>query len=320
MNVRILLLILFLSTFLLVSRSAADELEDLIQIYGSLRPEAIARHPEGGEGIRRMDDGYSRVGLKGTADLTGKLTGFYKYERRVSANDGQSDGAVRGDNNELRQVHVGLSGEFGSVSIGRHYGLYYDYIDDELDRHRSHYSDAIIYSDLFVSNAVVYRSPVDKGFSVGVLVELNDADGQGNSIDERVEFAGTFQQGGFSVHGGYVKSPAHDGLIGAAASYQFGTITATGVYQKFDRSATVENTLLSGALDVDVSPINRVRLSVTSNKEKNSPDLDEIYIIVGVDHRFSDQFLAFIEYFKKSTEVAQASDESAWVFGFRFDF
>ena len=101
---------------------AADQIE-LIQIYGSLRPETIARSPEGGDLVRRMDDGYSRIGIKGETELSGALTGFYKYERRVSANDGEDDGAVRGDHNELRQVHAGVRGAFGAVSMGRHYGL-----------------------------------------------------------------------------------------------------------------------------------------------------------------------------------------------------
>ena len=111
----------------------------------------IARFPEAGDNVRRMDDGYSRVGVKGSTELSETLAGFYKYERRVSANDGEDDGAVRQDHNELRQVYAGISGNFGALSIGRHYGLYYDYIDDELDRHCSHYSDSIVFGDLFVS-------------------------------------------------------------------------------------------------------------------------------------------------------------------------
>lgn len=111
-----------------VSRTGAEDGSYLIKIYGSIRPEIIGRFPEGGDGVRRMDDGYSRVGVKGRAALTESLSGFYKYERRVSANDGEDAGAVRGDHNELRQVHAGIRGNFGSLSIGRHYGLYYDYL------------------------------------------------------------------------------------------------------------------------------------------------------------------------------------------------
>ena len=78
---------------------------------------------------------------------------------------------------------------------GRHYGLYYDYIDDELDRHRSHYSDAIVFGDLFVPNSLTYRSPAVAGGSLGLLVEFNDADERGESIDERLELAGTYRAG-----------------------------------------------------------------------------------------------------------------------------
>lgn len=49
-------------------------------------------------------------------------------------------------------------------------------------------------------------------------------------------------------------------------------------------------------------------------------DRNEIYSILGVDHVFSDHYLAFIEFFRRATDVAQASDEVALVVGVRFDF
>ena len=290
---------------------AADQIE-LIQIYGSLRPETIARSPEGGDLVRRMDDGYSRIGIKGETELSDALTGFYKYERRVSANDGEDDGAVRGDHNELRQVHAGVRGAFGAVSMGRHYGLYYDYIDDELDRHRSHYSDAIVFSDLFVSNALVYSSPELGAFNFGALIEFNDADAQGDAVDERFEVAGTFRHQALAVHAGYVKSPVHDGLFGLAASYQHGSFKLAGVYQQ----RIDAHKLYSIALDAALNDHNKARVSLTINDAEPS----EVYLIAGADHVFSGHFLAFAELFRRSSDVAQASDESALVFGFRFDF
>ena len=83
----------------------------------------------------------------------------------------------------------------------------------------SHYSDAIDFSDLFVSNALVYSSPELGVFNFGALIEFNDADAQGDAVDERFEVAGTFRHQALAVHAGYVKSPVHDGLFGLAASY-----------------------------------------------------------------------------------------------------
>ena len=93
---KFLFFLAFSCFFLCPSLLAAEKLNELIDIYGSLRPEVIARFPEAGDNVRRMDDGYSRIGVKGTTELSASLAGFYKYERRVSANDGEDDGAVRG--------------------------------------------------------------------------------------------------------------------------------------------------------------------------------------------------------------------------------
>lgn len=311
--------VLFVALFCLPTNPINAE-DKLITLYGSLRPEVIARFPESGDQVRRMDDGYSRVGVKGNATLTETLTGFYKYERRVSANDGEDDGAVRSDNNELRQVHAGLKGNFGAFSIGRHYGLYYDYIDDELDRHKSHYSDAIVFGDLFVSNSLFYQSPQIGYINFGVLVELNDADAQGNAIDERIEVAGTFRYQGFALHAGYVNAPTHDGLFGTAASYQFRSINLAGVYQKFQFANNADQSLFSLAVDFDLSPQNRLRLAATRTQNDNNKNLDATFILAGVDHKFSDHFLAYVEFFNRTSEVAQPGDESALVTGFRFDF
>ena len=312
-----MLVVLLLVVAITPTRSM--ELDELIDLYGSLRPEITFRTPEGGETIRRMDDGYSRVGVKGKAKISDTLSGFYKYERRVSANDGEDDGAVRADNNELRQVHVGLSGKLGSISIGRHYGLYYDYIDDELDRHRSHYSDAIVFGSLFVSNSIRYDSPSFGALSFGALAELNGADPLGKAIDERVEIAGSISDKGLSIHAGYVSAPEHDGLFGISPTISHRALTVALVYQKLKKSGN-DDTLTSLAADIGISPRNRLRIAGTIKKTRDTPDLDEVHVIFGGDHKFSEHVLLFLETYRKTTDVPQLSDESAVVAGLRFDF
>ncbi|MDE0965052.1 MAG: porin [Candidatus Latescibacteria bacterium] len=181
-----------------------------------------------------------------------------------------------------------------------------------MDRHRSHYSDAIVFSDLFVSNALVYSSPDLGAFNFGALIEFNDADAQGDAVDERFEVAGTFRHQALAVHAGYVKSPFHDGLFGLAASYQHGSFKLAGVYQQ----RIDAHKLYSIALDAALNDHNKARVSLTIN----DADPSEVYLIAGADHVFSGHFLAFAELFRRSSDVAQASDESALVFGFRFDF
>ena len=290
---------------------------ELLEIFGSLRPEAFAVSREDRDLARRMGDGYSRIGVRGQTDLGSTWTGFYRYERRVSANDGESDGAAREDRNELRQVHVGVKGQEGSLSIGRHYGLYYDYIDDELDRHRSHYSDAIVFGDLFVSNAVVYRSPDLSHGNFGILVELNDTDGNYDAVEERVELAGTARFAGMSLHLGYVLSPNHDGLFGAALSHPVGALNIAAVFQQIDRGSADER-LLSLAVDTKISETRLARIAVTQRGDSPDADLDDLYVIAGADQRLSGNLLVFLEVFVRVADGAGA-DESALVAGVRFD-
>ena len=296
----------------------ADDTHEVFQVFGSMRPEAIAVSREDDDLARRMDDGYSRIGAKGETDMGSGWTGFYRYERRISANDGESDGAARTDHNELRQVFVGIRGGKGTLSIGRHYGLYYDYIDDELDRHRSHYSDAVVFGDLFVSNAILYRSPELANGSFGVLVELNDADADGNAIEERVELAGTLRTAGISVHAGYVNSPGHDGLIGLSASRPVGALTITALFQKLDQGPA-DQQLLSLALDVGLPSRRTARIAVTSRSDSPEVGRDDLYLLAGADQRFSDHLLAFAEVFVRIAD-GDGADESALVTGLRFDF
>ena len=305
--------------FLALSPIEAKEINELINIYGSLSPEVVFRTPEAKETIRVMDDGDSRVGLKGKAKISDTLSGFYKYERQVSGNDGEDDGAVRGDNNELHEVHVGLTGNFGSISIGRHCGVYYDYIDDEIDRHHSHYSDAIVFSSLFVSNSIRYDSPNIGAFSFGALAELNGSDPLGRAVDERFEIAGTISDKGLAIHAGYVHSPNHEGLFGISPTISHGAVTISGVYQKLKKAGD-DDKLVSIAADIGISPKNRIRVATTVKRTDNTPDLDEVYLILGGDHKFSDHVLFYIETFRKTTDVPQLSDESAVVTGLRFDF
>jgi predicted porin len=301
----------------------AFELTENIDLYGSLRPEIIFRKLQGQETARRMDDGYSRIGMKGSLPVGDDMDGFFKAERRVSANDGEDDGAVRADNNEFRQVHVGLRSAMGSLSIGRHYGVYYDVIDDEIDRHRSHYSDAVVLGDLFVSNSMVLRSPTFQvsqslRWDATLLVEFNDLDASGNVENERLEFAMSASLGGFKLNMAYVDAPVHDGLVGASFSWSHNMVTLAGVAQEKSLQTGGEDQLFSLALDVDLSAKHRVRLAATGLRPSGGNDTD--LLLIGIDHRFPKYAVAYLEGFRRSSDLLAATDEKAVIAGLHINF
>ena len=117
-----------------------------------------------------------------------------------------------------------------------------------------------------------------------------------------------------------MNSPFHEGLFGIASSYRFRSVNLAGVYQRIENTDNSEDTLVGLAGDLDLTPLNSVRLAVTFKRDGGNSDLDEVYVIFGGDHRFSEHFMAFVEFFRKSTKVPQPGDEFALISGFRFDF
>ena len=147
---------------------------------------------------------------------------------------------------------------------------------------------------------------------------MNDADGSGDAVEERVELAGTARFAGTSLHLGHVLSPDHDGLFGAAVSRPVGAFSVTAVFQQVDRGAADER-LLSLALDAKISQTRTARVAVTQRSDSPDADRDDLYLIAGADQRLSQNLLTFLEVSVRSADGAGA-DESALVAGFRFDF
>ena len=53
-----------------ISEAGVYEIDPMLENYGSLGPEVIFRPPASGDAVRRMDDGYSRIGLRGRVEPT----------------------------------------------------------------------------------------------------------------------------------------------------------------------------------------------------------------------------------------------------------
>ena len=148
------------------------------------------------------------------------------------------------------------------------------------------------------------------------MIEFNDADDQGKSTDERIELAGTLRRDNAAVHAGYVSSPVHQGLYGIAATYDYRWARLAGVFQAIERAGGGEETLVSIALDAEVDPQHSVRMALMSKQDQDDSNLDQLFVIIGGDHRFSEQYFVFAELFKKSTERSHPRTNQLWSAGF----
>ena len=83
--------------------------------YGSLRGGLQA----GGGADGQFFDGGSRWGIKGSAEVSEGLTAVYRFEHKISTTDGGQPGG--------RLAYAGLSGGFGTITVGQIWNAAYNH-------------------------------------------------------------------------------------------------------------------------------------------------------------------------------------------------
>nr|WP_245841139.1 porin [Paraburkholderia ribeironis] len=130
----------------------------------------------------------SEFGLTGTEDLGGGLKALFTLQQGFNLNDGTS--TVPGYA-FFRGAYVGLSGSFGTVTLGRQFSVLFDktlFYDPFLYASYSGQGVLIPLEGNFIDNAIKYKSPVVAGFNGEALVSTSGI--AGNTRAGRVLEAG----------------------------------------------------------------------------------------------------------------------------------
>ena len=180
--------------------------------YASLR--ARLDFSSGNHGAN-VDGNSSRVGVRGSNDLGGGLSGFYQWEAGVSIDNG---GGV-----STRLGHVGLRGGFGEMIVGSFWANDYNWTHGSTDI-ANNYSGSLSYDGERrgrISRALQYTTPDLNGFQGAIMVRAND-DGKDTDADGPAEadqndldawnIAGIYAIQGFTVAGAY--NSQADGVSG----------------------------------------------------------------------------------------------------------
>ena len=129
----------------------------------------------------------SRWGIKGSSEVSEGLTAVYKFETRIGAN-ATSTNAMGGidDSQSTNQLYVGLSGGFGSITLGKQSGAAYNHSGAIRDISNWH-SHGDVGSR--ISNALSY-SYAAESFSMQVAAIMDGATDTDGAVD-RAEFGMT---------------------------------------------------------------------------------------------------------------------------------
>ncbi|MFZ6674550.1 porin [Undibacterium sp. Xuan67W] len=239
----------------LAAISGAAQAQSNVTIYGVLDMAIQNENNGAAAGAKTaLDSGIqsgSRLGFKGTEDLGGGLKAIFKLEMGVNADNGAS---AQGGLAFGRQAFVGLTGDFGSVTLGRQMKPLFVAVDN-IDPFStgitsgaagvgtSGYGLAAFYvpTNPRANNTAVYTTNDLSGFTGSASYTFGEVAGD-TSNSRQVSLAGAYAAGPLYVTAVYNKE---NNILGAtstpavsaktvflAGTYDFGVAKAVAAYGK----------------------------------------------------------------------------------------
>lgn len=175
--------------------------QSTVTLYGIIDEGLNYTNNTGGNHNFEMASGYaygSRWGLKGNEDLGGGMNAIFALENGFNLGNGQ---AGQGGRMFGRQAYVGVSSQYGALTMGRQYDSMVDYMaPTTANGNWAGYLFAHPYDNdntdnsFRVSNSVKYASPNLGGFKFGGVYGFSNAAGQ--FANNRLMSAGASYSGG----------------------------------------------------------------------------------------------------------------------------
>ena len=235
---------------LMATGALAGQAQAQVTIYGLVDAavQTTSGQP-GGQANRLISGGIqgSRYGFKGSEDLGGGLKVVFELENQFAVDTGANKSSAQSFS---RKALVGLSGDFGKVTVGRQTTVSYD-AQSDLDPVQfanftplgnSGDAPALKFADYQVVNArrdnAVKYSLETNGLLVGAMVALGEQAGStraGSSLGLRVGYSG----GGFSAQAAYDET--RDNASAKATGLTLGGSYTLGDFTAYLGTAQVKN-------------------------------------------------------------------------------
>lgn len=228
----------FLAAALCVAFPVIAAAQSSVQVYGVLDASLVREDTGAADGRRTTimsgNQSSTRLGFRGTEDLGNGLKAVFNLEAGTALDTGMGDSALFG-----RRAVVGLTGNFGSVMIGREYSLIAD-IAKETDVFGQGFFggnlNAFTRLTRRMNNAVVYKTNKLGGFRLGASYSAGEQS-TGPSRD-LMGVSAEYTVGNLYIGGGYHTTErlatGDDKEIGLGAGYKMGAFEIKGNYLEAD--------------------------------------------------------------------------------------
>jgi len=218
----------------------ASMAQSSVTVYG-IMDAAIAKEDTGAPNGKRTalnsgNQSSSRLGFKGTEDLGNGLKAVFNIEAGVALDTGATDAAMFG-----RRAVVGVSGNFGSIMLGREYSPIADVAKETDVFGQGFYGSNLnafgtLRMTRRLSNSVTYKTNTMSGFRGGLAYSAGETStGPSGNL---MGLMGDYTNGGFYVGAGYHTfkrlTTGDDKEMIVGAGYKFGAFEIKGNYMKAD--------------------------------------------------------------------------------------
>lgn len=194
-----------------------------VTIYGSMDAGVAYVNNVGGKSVSRLDQGTmqpDRIGFRGAEDLGGGMKANFQLEGGFSTDTGAQTSAGRLFN---RASTVGLSGDFGAVTLGNMPDIVFDYAGklsngfQLTNFYLFHPGNLDTLANTFqFNNAIRYTSPSFSGLTVSGMVGLGEVAGD-SSKGRNVSAGANYVQGPLRLALAYSKQ--NDRAAGYAGTF-----------------------------------------------------------------------------------------------------
>jgi predicted porin len=159
------------------------------KLYGKINV-SVVNSDSGSTDTWKLNSNASRIGLKGSTQVSEGLTVFYKTEFEVCVDDGDCKGNTIGQ----RNIYAGVKGSFGSVLAGKN-DTPTKLAQKKIDLFNDLEGDikSTFEGENRISNIVAYNSPNIDGFSATVAVIPSEGS-NGNSLNDGMSYSLNYSQ------------------------------------------------------------------------------------------------------------------------------
>lgn len=265
-------------------------------LYGQLHASVDALDADGVDSRTSLSSNSSRIGVKGSTELSGGLKAIYRAEWGIDT--GTNNKGTFTDRNQV----VGVAGGFGAILVGRHdtphkkIGRMADlFWSTQLGQNRNVTNPGKW--DRRLDSMVGYQTPKMGGFQGFIAHYLDPKD---TNVDDSVTSVnGIYKAGPLVLGASYASDDVTGGVDNDSArvmaSYKFGNAKVVGFYQTEDNAGVDANVTGLGA-SYKVSSAGTIKGQVYERDDDGNANGETQLVSVGYDHKLGKKTQVYAQY------------------------